>query len=106
MGNASVQAGTGISDGQKKNVLLHVDAVDGKVRFVVEDTGIGISPQESEHIFEEFVQLDDYYDGTGIGLTVARSIIRRLGGDIVLDTDYSAPNKGARFIMSLPQMIV
>jgi len=67
--------------------------------FTVEDSGIGIPPEEAEHIFEEFVQLDEYYDGTGIGLTVARSLARRLGGDIVLDTSYSG---GARFVYTLP----
>ena len=50
-------------------------------------------------MFDEFVQLNEYYDGTGIGLTVARSIARRLGGDIVLDTTYGP---GARFVMTLP----
>ncbi len=74
--------------------------VDGDfVAFTVEDTGIGIPAEEAEHIFDEFVQLDEYYDGTGIGLTVARSIARRLGGDIVLDTSYDS---GARFVMTLP----
>jgi len=67
--------------------------------MTVEDTGIGIPEEEAEHIFDEFVQLDEYYDGTGIGLTVARSIARRLGGDIVLDTSYK---EGARFVYSLP----
>ena len=47
----------------------------------------------------EFVQLNEYYDGTGIGLTVARSLARRLGGDVVLDTTYTA---GARFVFTLP----
>jgi len=46
------------------------------------------------------VQLDEYFDGTGIGLTVARSIARRLGGDVVLDTSYHS--KGARFVFTLP----
>ncbi|MBO4462842.1 MAG: HAMP domain-containing histidine kinase [Prevotella sp.] len=67
--------------------------------MTVEDTGIGIPEEESEHIFDEFVQLDEYYDGTGIGLTVARSIARRLGGDIFLDTSYK---EGARFVYTLP----
>ena len=71
---------------------------DNKVDFIVSDTGIGIPAEEAEHIFEEFVQLDDYYDGTGIGLTIARSIARRLGGDIVLDTSYKS---GAKFVMTL-----
>lgn len=70
------------------------------VEFIVEDTGIGIPADQAEKIFEEFVQLDDYYDGMGIGLTVARSIVRRLGGDITLDTTYTG---GARFIMTLPK---
>ena len=69
------------------------------VSFVIEDTGIGVPVYEAERIFGEFVQLDEYYDGTGIGLTVARSITRRLGGDITLDTTYK---NGARFVMTLP----
>jgi len=67
--------------------------------FIVEDNGIGIPASEAEHIFDEFVQLDEYYEGTGIGLTLARSIARRLGGDVVLDTLYK---DGARFIFTLP----
>ena len=88
--NAAVSEGT---------VRLIVSQNDKQALFTVEDTGIGVPPGEAEHIFEEFVQLDDYYDGTGIGLTVARSIARRLGGDVTLDTSYSP---GARFILSLP----
>ena len=84
---------------EKAHAALCMTVEDGMVVFTVEDTGIGIPPEESEHIFEEFVQLDKYYDGTGIGLTVARSLARRLGGDIRLDTDYSP---GARFVYTLP----
>ena len=80
-------------------IVLRLSVVDDKVEYAVEDNGIGVPQQESEHIFEEFVQLDEFYEGTGIGLTVARSIARRLGGDIVLDTTYSP---GARFVFSLP----
>ena len=82
---------------QRASLRLHVNG--NVVQFIVEDTGIGVPAKEAEHIFEEFVQLDEYYDGTGIGLTVARSIAHRLGGDITLDTSYKA---GARFVMSLP----
>ena len=67
--------------------------------FVVEDTGVGVSADQAEHIFEEFVQLDQYSEGAGIGLTVARGIARHLGGDIWLDADYTV---GACFVMSLP----
>ena len=84
---------------EKAHAVLRVTIDDGLVVFTVEDTGIGVPPEEAGHIFEEFVQLDKYYDGTGIGLTVARSLAQRLGGDIRLDTDYSA---GARFVYTLP----
>jgi signal transduction histidine kinase len=87
---------------QKARAELRVTAEAGKVLFIVEDTGIGVPASEAEHIFEEFVQLDEYYDGTGIGLTVARSLARRLGGDIRLDTSYTA---GARFVMHLPTAV-
>ena len=70
-----------------------------RVAYTIEDTGIGIPQEESERVFEEFVQLDEFYEGTGIGLTVARSIARRLGGDVVLDTTFTG---GARFVFSLP----
>lgn len=78
---------------------LRLLLTDDTVEFVVEDTGIGVPPEEVDRIFEEFVQLDEFYDGTGIGLTVARSLSRRLGGDVVLDTSYTG---GARFVMLLP----
>ncbi len=84
---------------EKQTVRLALATADGMAVFAVEDTGIGVPPEEADHIFDEFVQLNDYYDGTGIGLTVARSLARRLGGDVVIDTAY-AP--GARFVLTLP----
>ena len=86
------------SSDEKQRVVLKLSIVDGGVQFIVEDTGIGVPADEAEHIFDEFVQLNEYYDGTGIGLTVARSLARRLGGDIQLDTTYT---DGARFVMTL-----
>ena len=85
----------------KQRVTLRLKVVNNAVCFEVEDTGIGIPEEEAEHIFEEFVQLDEYYNGTGIGLTVARSLARRLGGDVVLDTSYT---DGARFVMMLQKV--
>lgn len=84
---------------EKGMVSLRVVPKQSFVYFLVEDTGIGIPAEEAEHIFEHFVQLDDYQEGTGIGLSLARSLGRRLGGDVVLDTSYTI---GARFIFSLP----
>lgn len=83
----------------KGRVTLSVNKGQQYLQFIVEDTGIGVPKQEAAHIFEEFVQLDNFYDGTGIGLTIARSVARRMGGDVVLDSTYT---DGARFILRLP----
>ena len=82
----------------KGSITLQVEYTDSKVRFIVEDTGVGIPVNEAEHVFDEFVQLDEFADGTGIGLTVARSIAQRMGGDLWLDTNYT---QGARFVFEI-----
>ena len=84
------------------SVTLTVDAdlQESKITYAVEDTGMGVPANEAERIFEPFVKLNSYFDGQGLGLTFARSIARRLGGDLVLDTANTA--KGARFVMTLP----
>ena len=83
----------------KARVTLSISVTERQVLFTVEDTGIGIPTEQAENIFTEFVQLDEYSDGTGIGLSIARSLARHMNGDITLDTTYNA---GARFVMSLP----
>ena len=86
-------------DNQPAHVLLNVSVNGEQVVFTVEDTGIGVPPEQAENIFTEFVQLDEYYDGTGIGLSIARSLSRKMSGDVTLDTTYTG---GARFVMWLP----
>ena len=83
---------------EQGQVTLQISKHEGQAYFVVEDTGTSIPVYQAERIFDEFVQLDEYSDGTGIGLSIARSLARRLGGDIVLDTTYTG---GARFVMTL-----
>ena len=80
------------------SITLSMTYTDSKVCFSVEDTGIGIPADQTEHIFEEFVQLDTFADGTGIGLTIARSIAQRMGGNLWLDTSYTG---GSRFVLEL-----
>lgn len=72
---------------------------DKMLEISIEDTGCGIPAEKADTIFEEFVQLDDFQTGVGIGLPLSRSIVRRLGGDITLDTTY---HPGARFVLTLP----
>ena len=76
-----------------------------KVRITVEDTGIGISPDDLERIFEEFEQVrpsgrgDSLQRGTGLGLAIARKLARLLGGDIEVTSQQGV---GSRFTLLLP----
>lgn len=73
---------------------------DGRnICFIVEDTGIGIQPQNVERIFERFVKLNSDSQGIGLGLTISRMLARLMDGDITIDQSYTA---GARFILTLP----
>jgi signal transduction histidine kinase len=67
----------------------------------VEDNGIGFDEKYAERVFGAFERLHSRssYDGTGIGLSIARKIVWRHGGEI---TATSAPEQGATFIVTLP----
>lgn len=80
-------------------ILMTCKKVDDEVQISIEDTGCGVPKEKAEEIFKEFVQLDEYKTGTGIGLPLSRNIARSLGGDLSLDLSYTA---GARFVFTLP----
>lgn len=67
------------------------------------DTGIGIDPSRFQSIFEPFVQLDSSatrrFEGTGLGLTIARELMEIMGGSLQVS---SIPGKGSTFTMALP----
>ncbi|WP_353340387.1 response regulator [Pelagimonas sp. KU-00592-HH] len=68
------------------------------LHVTVEDTGIGIAPDKTQHIFGEFNQVEDArnraFEGTGLGLAITRQLIGLMNGDIWVD---SAPGEGASF---------
>ena len=80
-------------------IILLINIEGSTLEFCVEDSGTGVLSEFAEKIFEPYGKLNDFFEGDGVGLTVARSIARRLGGDIRLDTEYRG---GARFVFSLP----
>ena len=69
------------------------------VSFTVTDTGPGIPKAEHSHIFEQFTKLDNFAEGLGLGLTLAKRITAMLGGTLQLDATYT---KGARFVVTIP----
>jgi signal transduction histidine kinase len=73
---------------------------NGAWEVAVEDNGIGIDPRHHERIFEMFRRLhtDDEYEGTGVGLALAKRIVERSGGDIRVE---SRPGSGSRFVVRL-----
>ena len=77
-----------------------IDMDKMQVIYTVEDSGSGVAAADAERIFEPYVKLNQYFGGQGIGLTVARNIARRLGGDVTLDDAFAGP--GSRFVLTLP----
>lgn len=73
--------------------------VEKYVLVEVIDTGIGISPQHQQAIFDRFVKVNSFKQGTGLGLTIGKTIIEALNGTIGVD---SRPGEGARFWFTLP----
>ena len=65
-----------------------------------EDTGIGIPRDKQEQIFERFVKLDEFVQGTGMGLAICKSIVERCGGEIGVESD--GPDLGSTFWFWIP----
>lgn len=76
---------------------------DKEIQFFVRDTGIGIDEKHQKLIFERFRQVDESttkkYGGSGIGLSVAKSLVELLQGEIFVE---STPKRGATFYVNLP----
>ena len=87
---------------QKGSITLSTyhDKANNKVCFSITDTGCGIKEGDEERIFEHFYKSDVYKEGVGLGLSLARKIARKLGGDVILDKQYK---EGCRFILKLPK---
>ena len=81
--------------------LLKIEPDFCELFFEVNDNGIGISEEDHEKVFEEFVQIerrDDDYQGTGLGLPIVKKLIQLFGGEINLESEE---NKGTRISFSI-----
>ncbi len=76
---------------------------DGTFRIAVQDTGVGVAAEDQSRIFDDFARVDAGYartqQGTGLGLALARRLVRLMGGDITL---VSVPGQGSTFTISVP----
>ena len=83
-------------------VWIESSVVDGSVCIVVGDTGIGISPEDQEPIFESFRQVSattkGVREGTGLGLAITKRLVEHHGGRIWVESE---PGKGSRFFFTL-----
>ncbi|MDR1648845.1 MAG: response regulator [Synergistaceae bacterium] len=74
--------------------------------FVVEDSGIGIKPEDVGKLFGDFVRVNElqnrYVEGTGLGLSITRNLCRVMGGDVAVESEYG---KGSTFTATLVQRI-
>ncbi len=85
------------------HVTVTLAAHDGALQCTVEDTGIGITPEQQQRLFTRFSQADDArarrFQGTGLGLALSRELATHLGGTLVVQ---STPGAGSRFTCTLP----
>jgi PAS domain S-box-containing protein len=75
---------------------------DGMVCFWVKDNGVGLSPEARARLFTEFTQLDpDRIEGHGLGLSIVRRIVEKLGGQVGVESE-GKPGRGSTFSFTLP----
>jgi len=102
--------GNAVKFTEKGHVLIRVVGLEAEpgsqqLHVTVEDTGIGIPPDQLEHIFGEFNQVESEtnrkFEGTGLGLAISRSLIERMEGSVWVDSEFG---KGScfGFRLSLP----
>jgi signal transduction histidine kinase len=88
-------------DGGK--IKLVVRPRDGRCEVAVQDTGSGMPPEIMTRIFDPYFTTKGER-GTGLGLSVSQSIIRRHGGEISVMSQQSGPGRGTTFIVALPRV--
>ena len=90
-----------VAPGVRPYVTVRAEDEGGMWRFTIEDNGIGIEPRHAERVFGMFQRLHtrDQFEGTGIGLAIARKVVERHGGEIAA---ASREEGGSRFTFTLP----
>lgn len=80
-------------------ITLSCHKVEDQLVIKVTDTGIGIPAEKQEWVFDRFTKLDEFKPGAGLGLYICQLIVKRLGGTIQIDKEYT---QGTSFILTFP----
>lgn len=81
------------------SITISYEQGKDNVKVSVKDTGIGISENDRARVFERFIKINEFHQGTGLGLTISKTIIEYLGGTIGVDSEKG---KGSTFWFTLP----
>ncbi|MDO7085920.1 ATP-binding protein [Pseudocolwellia sp. AS88] len=88
---------------QNGEIRFTVESTDSSIKFIVSDTGIGLSKEQQSYIFEEFRQVDASqsrkFSGTGLGLAISKVFIELIGGTITVESQLGS---GSMFVVTLP----
>src|SRR5215510_250470 len=97
--------GNAVKFTERGSIGLAIARRDGRLRFDVSDTGIGIDPANLEVIFEAFNQTRSGAEdgGTGLGLTISQRLVRAMGGELFVE---SKPEAGSLFWFDVPLIVV
>ena len=99
--NLLVNALQALGSREQRDARITVQSgIDGQMAFLrVEDTGCGMAPQVRERMFEPFFTTKPIGEGTGMGLSFCANVVRKLGGDIYVESEVG---KGSAFTVKLP----
>ena len=86
--------------GARPEICFSATASGGTVRLVVADKGIGIAPEYHDKVFRVFERLENDKEGTGIGLSIVRKGVERMGGNVGVESNGSG--QGSKFWVELP----
>ena len=99
--------GNAIKFTRKGEINLRVTTHSERIRFAVEDTGIGMSTEQCDRIFEAFTQADTSttreFGGTGLGLSISYQLVQLMGGTLSVE---SSAGQGSTFFFELPMPVV